>query len=125
VLAQEAAVTGKDAYTVFHSMFRSVNKTGEGQTYLDQVNFVSRFSLLLFGGELGVDGSKVSVGGFLKFKIGSGGEDGAVMVKGLRKVIEKVMLERLGGGGKADDEANERWKRTVAVVLQLMEEEKH
>ena len=81
VRVKEAAVTGKDAYVVFNGMFRSVNKNGEGQVFLDQVNFVSRFSLLLFGGALTQEGSCVGVGSFLKFKVGGGGEEGNVIVR--------------------------------------------
>jgi hypothetical protein len=102
-------------------MHRSVNKNGEGQVMLNQVNFVSRYSLLLFGGDLSVEGNNVCVGRFLKFKIGSGGEEGSLLVRGLRRMVELMLLERLAGGEY--DEV--RWRKTIEIIVKLMVEEKN
>jgi len=54
---QRASKSGKDAYAVFHSKHRSLGTSTPGnkrppETFLSEVNFVSKFALILFGGEL-------------------------------------------------------------------------
>ena len=80
-----AAATGKDGYAVYHAKQRSLG-TGNrpGEVFLSEVNFISPFSLLLFGGELEVVNNAIRVDEWLKSKIGDKGVAGAVLLLALR-----------------------------------------
>ena len=101
---REASSTGKDAYAVYHSKHRSVTQGGVGTTTLLGVSFVSRFALLLFAGTENnsrVEDGCIVINNFLKFRIGTGGEcsgdDAAMLVREMRKALDDLLLERLGG----------------------------
>ena len=56
---KQASESGRDAYAVYHAKHRSLGAASSSgtnrrppETFLSEVNFVSKFSLLLFGGEL-------------------------------------------------------------------------
>jgi len=62
----------KDAYAVYHSNHRSLGtEQNRPMTFLSEVNFVSNFALLLFGGELELVHNTIIVDKWLKFKVSS------------------------------------------------------
>ena len=65
------------------------------KVYLSEVNFVSRFSLLLFGGDLEVKNNALIVDGWLKFKVGDKGKSNAVLIQELRNELDRVMLKHV------------------------------
>ena len=90
---------------------------------MSEVDFVSRFALLLFGGELVVEKNALIVDGWLKFKVGDKGTAGAVLVQELRTEIDNLMLGYVGGV----DETTQKWKdqreELILFVRQLLSEE--
>ena len=100
---QRASKSGKDAYAVFHSKHRSLGTSIPGnkrppETFLSEVNFVSRFALILFGGELELVKNAVIVDEWLKFKVSSEDESAkvnAVLILSLRKLLDRVILEHV------------------------------
>jgi hypothetical protein len=96
---KNASETGKDAYAVFHSKHRTVGTGSKvGEVFLSEVNFVSRYALMLFGGELQVRKNALIVDGWLKFKIGDDKKAGAVLIQELRREIDAVLLKHLESG---------------------------
>ena len=97
---QQASKAGRDAYAVYHSKHRSIG-TGQDRssvTYLSEVNFVSKFALLLFGGELELVNNSIIVDTWLKFKLGSDEKDfklNAILLLSLRELLDKMILEHV------------------------------
>ena len=148
---QQASETGKDAYAVYHAKHRSigtVSATGGGQrgrppeVYLTEVNFVSRFALLLFGGNLEIVKNAIILDGWLKFKVsgdgeqssskkGSGGDtvDNAVLILSLREKLDDMILAHvLESSAAQKSEGNptlhlERHRGIIKVVRKLLSEE--
>ena len=143
---QVAAETGRDAYAVYHAKHRSIgtisssagSKQRPPEVFLTEVNFVSRFALLLFGGELEIDKNAIIVDGWLKFKVS--GEDAkdkgkkdiilnAVLILALRERLDAMLLERVLGlssasGSEENTEiSSERWKSVIQVVRKLLSDE--
>jgi len=143
---QVAAETGRDAYAVYHAKHRSIgtisssagSKQRPPEVFLTEVNFVSRFALLLFGGELKIDKNAIIVDGWLKFKVS--GEDAkdegkkdiilnAVLILALRERLDAMLLERVLGlssasGSEENTEiSSERWKSVIQVVRKLLSDE--
>lgn len=134
-----ASECGKDAYAVFHAKHRSVTtSTGDrpAPLYLSEVNFVSRFALLLFGGDLEVKNNAVIVDGWLKFKVGRDDKDGkacvtnAVLIQQLRTALDNMALRHLltapfsSGIGSPDGfEEVDTSLHLIKVVRQLLAEE--
>jgi len=138
---RNASENGKDAYAVFHAKHRSVTPTNAasdnrpGPLYLSEVNFVSRFALLLFGGDLQVRNNALIVDGWLKFKVGRD-DDGkacaanAVLVQHLRAELDKMALRHLIGTSSPVSSGNVRVigekdlsQHLIEVVRQLLAEE--
>ena len=66
--------------------------------FLSEVNFVSKFALLLFGGELELVNNAIIVDKWLKFKVSSdekGGKLNAILVLSLRELLDKMILEHV------------------------------
>jgi hypothetical protein len=120
---RNAAESGKDAYAVFHAKHRSVG-TGhqQGQVFLSEVNFVSRFALLLFGGELEVQNNALIVDGWLKFKVGEKGTSNAVLIQELRYQLDNIMVGHIASKEK-DSMWEEDCQQVVDVVRQLLAQE--
>lgn len=96
---RNASETGKDAYAVFHSKHRTVGTSARvGEVFLSEVNFVSRYALMLFGGELQVRKNALIVDEWLKFKIGDDKKAGAVLIQALRRDIDAVLLKHMESG---------------------------
>ena len=116
-----ASHIGKDAYVVYHTKHRSVTQGGDGQTYLNNVSFVSRFALLLFAGSPGdtkVEGNVLVLNDFVKFKIGDGGENTAILVHEMRSLCDTMLVERLMGEAKKD-----AFGRLLQTIKELLEAE--
>ncbi|VEU35303.1 unnamed protein product [Pseudo-nitzschia multistriata] len=144
---RQASETGRDAYAVYHSKHRSIGtssgtaKERPPEVFLTEVNFVSRFALLLFGGDLEIAGNAIVVDGWLKFKVGDEKEEGkassksgrdttdnAVLLLALREKLDRMVLEHVvseSGACGPDERAamEERHRSVVAVVRKLLAEE--
>ncbi|KAL7438158.1 hypothetical protein ACHAXM_008046 [Skeletonema potamos] len=136
-----AAENGKDAYAIYHAKHRTIGAVGVGgqmqrppETFLSEVNFVSKFSLLLFGGQLELVKNAIIIDSWLKFKISDdGGEsrkgnsvDNAVLILSLRDVLDKVILEHVVetfASSEAKSTMMKRHKRIIEVVRQILCEE--
>jgi hypothetical protein len=121
---QKVAETGKDAYAVFHEKIQ-VKGTGggSGKIYLNQVNFVSRYALLLFGGQGEIIDDAIVLDGWLKFKVGDRGNVGVVLIHELRKELDKVLLRHIQIRNTRDVRLGEECQRIVHVVRKLLQEE--
>lgn len=136
---QKAAETGKDAYAVYHNKHRSLgtgNNRSGGEVFLSEVNFVSRYALLLFSGELEIVKNAIVLDGWLKFKIGEKSVAGAVLLLALRDELDQSLLQQISrennsnGGEHGDDDDDlarqkeqEDTKELMNVVRQLLAEE--
>jgi HrpA-like RNA helicase len=141
---QEAAEVGKDAYGVFHAKQTTVGTPSSvavtggiqrpSEVFLTEVNFISRFALLLFGGNLEIVKNAIIVDDWLKFKVISGsdnntGNDGlenAVLILALRETLDKVILEHIleTASSKESKEAmRERHQAVIQVVRRLLSDE--
>lgn len=132
---QNASRSGKDAYAVYHSKHRSVGTASPGQkkrppeTFLSDVNFVSKFALLLFGGELQLVKNAIIVDKWLKFKVGSDEESvkqNAVLIMSLRELLDRVILEHVVETFASSVEKAkmvERHKRIIEVVRMILSDE--
>ncbi|GMH55182.1 hypothetical protein TrLO_g5825, partial [Triparma laevis f. longispina] len=119
---KDAGATGKDAYVVFHSKHRTVGVGGEGMLFLSQVSFVSRFALLLFCGGAGdceVDSGYITLGNFLKLKVGGSGDNIALLVQGMRNVIDNMLTDSLVGNKWED----EKFLRICGTLEKLLVDE--
>ena len=118
-------------YAVYHSKHRSIG-TDQNRlpvTYLSEVNFVSKFALLLFGGELDLVNNSIIVDNWLKFKVCSdekGGKLNAILILSLRELLDKMILEHLVEKascpvkkGKTDG----RRRRIIEVVRNILLDE--
>jgi hypothetical protein len=130
---------GKDAYAVYHAKHRSIGTVGTlssgpqrpPQVFLTELNFISRFALLLFGGELEIVKNALIVDGWLKFKVGDGDTkkgdiDNAVLILSLRERLDKIILEHVLETFASPEEKSkmsERHKSVIKVVRKLLSEE--
>jgi HrpA-like RNA helicase len=125
---QKAAETGKDAYAVYHNKHRSLG-TGNrpGEVFLSEVNFVSRYALLLFSGELEIVKNAIVLDGWLKFKIGEKSVAGAVLLLALRDELDQSLLQKISRENDTncedDDKQDEEINELMNVVRQLLAEE--
>eukprot|EP00986_Skeletonema_menzelii_P013094 scaffold7435_cov74-Skeletonema_menzelii.AAC.10 len=135
-----AAENGKDAYAIYHAKHTSIGAVGVGgqrqrppETFLSEVNFVSKFSLLLFGGQLELVKNAIIIDGWLKFKVGDDTEskkgsaiDNAVLILSLRDALDKVILEHVVETFASSEEKlsmMKRHKQIIEVVRQILSEE--
>jgi hypothetical protein len=142
---KNAAESGKDAYAVYHSKHRSIGTSTNSSstknqraaqqtmTFLSEINFVSRFAILLFGGEIQVQKNYLLVDEWLKFKVvddtstsskENGGEKvvgreaNALLIQELRRELDNVLLKRI-----VSEHNEEECERVVDVVRKLLSEE--
>ena len=135
-----AAENGKDAYAIYHAKHRTIGAVGTGgqrqrppETFLSEVNFVSKFSLLLFGGQLELVKNAIIIDGWLKFKVSDDSEskkgsaiDNAVLIMSLRDVLDKVIIEHVVETFASSEEKStmmERHKQIIEVVRKILSEE--
>ncbi|KAK1733976.1 ATP-dependent RNA helicase [Skeletonema marinoi] len=135
-----AAENGKDAYAIYHAKHRTIGAVGVGgqrqrppETFLPEVNFVSKFSLLLFGGQLELVKNAIIIDGWLKFKVSDDSEsrkgsaiDNAVLILSLRDALDKVIIEHVVETFASSEEKSTMMKRhkgIIEVVRQILSEE--
>jgi hypothetical protein len=139
---RSVAETGRDAYAVFHSKLKLsvADCLRPDRIILDGVNFVSRFALILFGGELQVHDNFLVVDEWLKFKVsgsssaGSNEDDArkkvrpvvaAILLHELRKELDALLLLRLHHCLSKNDarETDRRSDDLIQLVLRILEQE--
>lgn len=131
---QQASESGKDAYAVYHSKHRSLGTVSSGQkrppeTFLSEVNFVSKFALLLFGGELELVKNAIVVDSWLKFKVSSDEDSikqNAVLIISLRDLLDEVILEHVVETFSSSEEKAkmvDRHKKIIEVVRRVLSDE--
>jgi len=124
---RQASETGKDAYAVYQSKNRILGTSTAGPSQrimLDQVNFVSRFALLLFGGHHKIRDNALIVDGWLKFKL-PGGKNAAILMTEFRKELDAVFLNQLSMTSKGDaikSFASDD-QSVIDLVIRLLEDE--
>jgi len=119
---QNASESGKDAYAVFHSKHRSVGTGARaGEVFLSEVDFVSRFALLLFGGESVIENNALIVDSWLKFKVGENGSamGALVLMLELRAELDNLLLVHVGSC-KDNPEQKEHNQSLIEFVRQLL-----
>jgi ATP-dependent RNA helicase DHX57 len=103
---QKASENGPDIFAVYLSKLQIVgsSSTSDGKgnltkkPFLCNVNFVSSFALLLFGGELEVkDNNYLTLDQWIKLKFGPHGRLSGILVAELRRELDMVLLNRLSG----------------------------
>jgi len=131
---QQVSETGSDAYAVFYSKHRSMGIVSAGQTrppetFLSEVNFVSKFALLLFGGEPELVKNAIVLDKWLKFKVSSDDESvkqNATLILSLRSLLDEVILEHVVETFSPPEEKSkmvERHKRIIGVVRRILADE--
>lgn len=142
---QDAAEVGRDAYGVFHAKQTIVGTASSPaagingsmqrppEIFLTEVSFISRFALLLFGGELEIVKNAIIVDGWLKFKVSSSGDDesskateNAVLILSLREALDKVVVDHILETTASVERKRammERHKAIIQVVRQLLADE--
>jgi hypothetical protein len=137
---QSVSETGRDAYAVYHSKLKlsGADSMRPDRIVLDGVNFVSRFALILFGGELQVRDNFLVVDEWLKFKVsgsnaGIGSEDArktarpavAILLHELRKELDALLLRRLHHclSENATEETDPRAEDVIRLVIRILEQE--
>lgn len=134
VRMQRASETGADAYAVFYSKHRSVGTVSAGQqrppeTFLSEVNFVSKFALLLFGGEPELIKNAIVLDKWLKFKVSSDEDSvkqNSILILSLRELLDTVILDRVVDTSSPPEEKSkmvDRHKRIIEVVCRVLADE--
>ncbi|KAL9186787.1 hypothetical protein ACHAXT_010507 [Thalassiosira profunda] len=133
---QNASKSGKDVYAMYLAKHQSIGTATPGQkrppeTFLSEVNFVSTFALLLFGGELELVKNALIVDKWLKFKISSDDDEdkakqNAVLILSLRELLDEVILEHVVETFAPLEEKAamvERHKTIVSVIHKVLADE--
>ena len=142
---QQASETGKDAYAVYHGKRRSIGTVSAAggqrqrppEVFLTEVNFVSRFALLLFGGNLEIVDNAIIVDGWLKFKVGGDGDkssskkgdivNNAVLILALREKLDGMILEHVlessATKSSSSQESSVDHQSIIGMVRKLLSEE--
>ena len=85
--------------------------------FLTNVNFISRFALLLFGGSLEVKDNFILVDKWLKFKVGDRGRIAAELIIEFRQELDMVLSNQLSGRSAEGSE------HVIGMVVRLLKEE--
>jgi len=132
---QQASESGRDAYAVYHSKNRSIGTVSSAgqkrppETFLSEVNFVSKFALLLFGGRTQLVKNAIVVDNWLKFKVSSDDEKdkhNAVLLLSLRETLDSVVLEHVVETFSSQEEKSkmvERHNKVIEVVRNVLSDE--
>jgi Helicase associated domain (HA2) len=117
--------TGRDVYAVFHTKHRSVGTGGKvGEVFLSDIDFVSRFALLLFGGELVIERNALVLDSWLKFKIGGDnkGNAGLVLIQELRCELDNLLLRHVMPGAR-NRETSDNNDKLILLLRKLLTED--
>ena len=131
---QRTSESGPDAYAVFYSKHRSIGTVSAGQkrppeTFLSELNFVSKFALLLFGGEPELVQNAIILDKWLKFKVSSDEEiskQNSTLILSLRELLNEVILERVVEMTSSPEERSHlvhRHKRIIENVRKVLADE--
>ena len=134
-----ASENGRDAYAVYHSkhqhigIISSQGRKRPPETFLSEVNFISKFTLLLFGGQLDLINNALVVDGWLKFKVSGdssknkGGDvSNAVLILALRELMDNVIVEHVEQAFVPDDKKMAmiaRHRKIINVIQTLIADE--
>jgi HrpA-like RNA helicase len=131
---------GSDAYAVYHGKHVSIG-AGNGandlrkkqEPFISDINFVSRFAILLFGGQIEIKQNCLFVDDWLKFKVDDSSDDSqkisdknrvnAILIDEVRKELDNVMLKRIiynGHGTLTDNECDEDESERVINVIKTL-----
>lgn len=130
-----ASESGKDKYAVYHSKHRVVGvpssemKTKQ-EPCLSNINFVSRFAILLFGGNIEVKKNCLIVDEWLKFKVDDMDNNldkisekcqiNAILIKELRKEIDQVILKQISRVKMDRQSERERFEKECESVIRVV-----
>ena len=138
---RNARESGKDAYCMFYSKHKNVNTVTPGkrkmqnESTISEVNFVSKFSILLFGGQIEVEKNFLVMDGWLKFKVGEKKSNESnekstdkcrfysVLIHELRKELDFVLLKQIRFGEKNSTVKNDDCDRVINAVRILLNEQ--
>ena len=127
---------GKDAYAVYHGKHLTMGTANDQITkkepFLNNINFVSRFAMLLFGGNIEVNKNcLVVVDEWLKFKVDDNvrsekvpdkGHVNTALIHELRKELDNVLLRHIVRESMSTQEGKmeEIDEKVIQVVRQLL-----
>jgi hypothetical protein len=141
---RSVAETGRDVYAVFHSKLKlsvADSSIRPDRIILSGVNFVSRFAIILFGGELQVRDNFLVVDEWLKFKVSGGSSSAssndddaskkvqpvvkAILLHELRKELDALLLLRLHHCLSENEtrETDTRTEDLIRLVIRILEQE--
>ena len=134
---QQASDSGRDAYAVYHAKHRSVGAVSPGrdqrqqEAFLSEVNFVSKFALILFGGKVRLVKNAIVVDDWLKFKVfdnddGEKEKTNAIILIALRKLLDDVIVEHIVETFATAEEKSrmtQRHGKIIGVVRRILAEE--
>lgn len=132
--------SGSDAYAVYHGKHvtigagKSANDLKKKQEpFISDINFVSRFAILLFGGQTVVEHNCLIVDDWLKFKVDDISDDSqkisdknkvnAILIDEVRKELDNVMLKRImynGNGNLKENDGDDGSEQVINVVKTLL-----
>ena len=98
---RNAKSEGHDTYAVYLSKFCIVHTTdsddrNQKSITLTDVNFISRYSVLLFGGNLEMKGNSIICDDWLKFKLdGDCSKYSAHLIHALREELDSILLKQI------------------------------
>mmetsp|Transcript_21322 Transcript_21322/g.29889 ORF Transcript_21322/g.29889 Transcript_21322/m.29889 type:complete len:1175 (+) Transcript_21322:40-3564(+) len=125
----EASNCGKDTYVVYHSKHQ-VNRTDRiaressltlNEYFLSEVNFVPRYSLLLFSGKIEAFDYFLIFDGWLKFRVGEKGGGSALLIVEFRKELENMILKHLVPVGNRDsDTFHSKYLCALDIIQKLL-----
>lgn len=130
----QASKSGKDAYAMYHAKHRTIGAVSARErrppeTYLSDVNFVSKFALLLFGGTPEIAKNAIVIDKWLKFKVSADDESvkqNAVLILSLREVLDEAIMDNVNETYSDQDDKKvmvERRKSILKVVRKILAEE--
>jgi hypothetical protein len=122
---------------VYHSKHQSINAAFQSKKqqdiFLSEVNFISKFALLIFGGSLDLLNNALVVDKWLKFKVSSNSEknkgcelENSVLILSLRTVMDALILEHVQESYLQKEEKiqmSNRHRRIIDVVRKLISDE--
>jgi len=103
------------------------------EPFISDINFVSRFAILLFGGQTVVKQNCLIVDDWLKFKVDDISDDSqkisdknkvnAILIDEVRKELDNVMLKRImynGNGNLKENDGDDGSEQVINVVKTLL-----
>jgi len=134
---QQASDEGRDAYAVYHAKHRSVGAVSPGreqrqqEAFLSEVNFVSKFALILFGGRPRLVKNAIVVDNWLKFKVcdnddGEKEKTNAIILIALRGLLDDVIVEHVVKTFATAEEKSrmaQRHEKIIEVVRRILADE--